>query len=89
MREIFKENVANQINSSLFVYYGGHGCSGFGSNQNIVLNEGSEGAAYPLEARLRDLATMNGYTAVIAMFDCSRVPVTPGMTLGKMHDEEE
>lgn len=70
------------------VYYGGHGCSGFGPHQNVVLNEGSAAACYPLEERLRCLAQLNGLTAIMAIYDCSRVPATPGMTLGDSNDAE-
>ena len=72
----------------LFTYYGGHGCAGFGPHQNVVLNEGSKSACYPLEEVMRNLAQMNCLTAVFAIYDTSRVPVTPGLNLGPKIDEE-
>jgi len=87
-KDTFKVNVANNQRSFLMVYYGGHGCSGLGRYQNVILNESSPAAAYPLEERLRNLATMNGATAVCGIYDCSRVPATPGLTLGDTIDLE-
>ena len=85
---MFKVNVGKNQRSVLLVYYGGHGCSGLGRFQCAVLNEATKAAAYPLEERLRNLATMNGLTSVIGIYDCSRVPATPGMTLGDTVDIE-
>ena len=31
---------------------------------------------------------MNGLTAIFSIYDCSRVPVTPGMTLGDSVEDE-
>ena len=31
---------------------------------------------------------MNGMTAAMAIYDCSRVPVSPGMKLGETFEEE-
>lgn len=87
-KDTFKVNVGKNQRSFLLVYYGGHGCSGLGRYQNVILNEASPAAVYPLEERLRNLAQMNGTTAVCGIYDCSRVPVTPTMTLGDSIDIE-
>ena len=73
----------------MLFYYGGHGCVGLSSGQNVVLNETSGDALYPLEERLRVLAQLGGKTAVVGMFDCSRVPASPGLTLGQSYDLEK
>ena len=88
-KDLFLQNMKEGQRSFLFVYYGGHGCAGFGPYQNIILNETTKAAAYPLEERLRDFSSFDRMVSVLALLDCSRVGTTPGMTCGDYEEERE
>ena len=81
-KDLFLQNIKEGKTSFLFVYYGGHGCAGLGPYQSIILNEKTKAAAYQLEDRLRDFSMFNKHVSVLSIFDCSRVPSTPGITAG-------
>ena len=87
-KAIFQVNQNEGKQSFLLIYFGGHGCIGLASGQCIILNESNGAAAYPLEERMRCLSEMEG-VAVAGIYDCSRVPASPGLSLGQTYDLEK
>ena len=90
LRDTFHQNAKDGTQCLLYAYYGGAGASIGAPGQVIVLNGDDKHVAYPLETRLQTISSMNNLTACIMVFDCSRVPLSPGLTLGeKLQTEKE
>ena len=82
LRDIFLENASAGNESLLYAYYGGAGASIGAPGQIVVLNGTDKNVGYPLEERLISICSMNDLTAGLMIFDCSRVPLSPGLTIG-------
>ena len=91
LRDIFFKNTQEGKKSMLFSYYGGAGAALNMPGQVIVLNGTDKHVAYPLEERLDLLCAMNEKTCAFNIYDCSRVPLSPGLMLGenKAAEDEE
>ena len=89
LRNIFQQNAAAGTQCLLYAYYGGAGASIGAPGQVIVLNGDDKHVGYPLETRLQTISSMNNLTSCIMVFDCSRVPLSPGLTMGANIEAEK
>ena len=84
LRKTVLDNAAKGKRSFIYAYYGGAGCHNNAPGQCLVLNGTDKHVVYPLESRLDVLSRADGdMVAVYMVFDCSRVPISPGLTLGQ------
>ena len=82
-------NAENGSKTFLYVYYGGAGAHDGGPCQVIITDSAtSKHVAYPLEQRIEPLARMDDMTCVFMLFDCSRLPLSKGLTSGQSDDAE-
>ena len=88
LRNVILDNAANGKRSFLYSYFGGAGATIGAPGQVIVLNGADKHVGYPLESRLEVLSSCNGMVCVAMVFDCSRVPLSPGLGRGE-NDEAE